>query len=58
MVNNNMNIRRSQVVEGGNAFGCIMDNFHDLSPEQQKISVIGAAYEIGNLGKMKHAEKI
>ena len=57
MVNNNMNRRRSNVVQRENALGDIMENFHSLSPEEQKESVIETAFEIGNLGKMKFAEK-
>ena len=57
MVNNNMNRRKSQVIERENALGDILDTFHNLTPQEQKESVIETAFEIGNLGKMKFAEK-
>ena len=57
MVNNNMNRRRSKVIERENALSEIMENFHNLSSEEQEESVIITAFNIGNLGKMKIAEK-
>ena len=53
MVNNKMNRRRSNVVEGEKALSEIMEGFLNLTPEEQKESVIETAFEIEKLGKMK-----
>ena len=57
LVNNNMNRRRSKVIERENALGEILDRFNDLTTDEQIESVIETAFEIGSLGKMKIAQK-
>ena len=56
MVNNNMNRRKSKVIERETALGDLLENYNNLSYEEQIESVIETAYEIGNLGRMKIAE--
>ena len=57
-VNNNLNRRKSCVIDREEKLHAILTNYYDLSTAQQMETVIDTAFEIGSLRKVSHRKPV